>query len=856
MSAVQARHNSEYPQRLGSVDEIRTEEDLDSRVSQSALSRFGQSIASGAKSLGNYVVRAVRWVGHWIYRAYQAIFGGSDPQNEDLTTDSHEANSDQPSILDSLVGGDDDDDDQAAGGPPLAMSQSTVQDPDPEQPLVSHPVTTSSAALIPFSLPQPRIRHPLQSGSPSLEPMTPVSIRARLMQTPQLIFRIGNAEYWLQNPLFENAQPDRQAMAIFRQSFAEIMKVAAEQPYYDMQVGENMVLRLQNPGYGRAIDGEALQQHTVHQVQALMSKENSQALVSTNSGHGACSCRFCAQNQTVLGSEHYQFQIGSELVRLDNPFRSPTPPSDERVFQFNIDLGRILERARREGSFAIGLSDGPMVQISLNGNRAIESGQFGQLLLTVADAQRLDPIAREALALPAPSSSKQPVITLPAPQQGLSIYPTASSSEERAVSKPAGKHTQSLQELAAQAYASTSSNASDVLIDQSRFPALGNQNGRNRLLYYIDESTTVWNEPPVSLGEAVQYCVDLSNSGIELSEEQKTGIRVFFNKLKAARHFDLPFYLNGKMQLQRILSPRLDELLKIAAPNREQQLEIDLAKAELATSFNYGIVRTEGGANGAVFIKTFEGRPVGVFKAPHDLGIFDFVEKMKQYFGQARLLSGRRMVQEEAEVIAGDLSRFLGFGNMAPEAIMANFGGEEGAFIAFLDGYKELSEIKEDFDSRDDYTKEEVLMWQMKEIWNKLIGNLDPHDDNVFVKGTGERVEQISMIDAGNSFPEYNPGYFGSRGNLAASASYNITKRPFLPEVCAFITRHITEERVEQFIHSSAMRQGFFSEKMRLRQMERVRLLRRVASGVIETPVQLAMIQTDNDYARYLRIAE
>ncbi|MFQ5729542.1 MAG: hypothetical protein ACE5GN_04195, partial [Waddliaceae bacterium] len=74
----------------------------------------------------------------------------------------------------------------------------------------------------------------------------------------------------------------------------------------------------------------------------------------------------------------------------------------------------------------------------------------------------------------------------------------------------------------------------------------------------------------------------------------------------------------------------MDALLKIENPTRDQQLKIDLAKAELATRFGHGIVPTDRGKNGAVFIKTLEGRPVGVFKAPIELGIFSLIGRAKK----------------------------------------------------------------------------------------------------------------------------------------------------------------------------------------------------------------------------------
>ncbi|ADI38352.1 hypothetical protein [Waddlia chondrophila] len=801
--------NSVKVQITDSQEDIKNASDVDERVSACAFKRFGQSVFELGKSFGQKVVKAVQVVAGWVGYAIRTIFccrsAPIDEEDEEIDKEIEEPN-------------------------PVAEEIEETEQVNE---------VNDVARLI-----NPRT---LDFHPQNPQAITSQSLRERLIETPQLVFRFGNQEYWVQNPVFGSRRPGGE----FQKIFSQLMKEAAKHPFYEIQIDPDLLVRIQNPGYGRAIDGETLQQHTLHQLQNIMGSEKNQTL-ATNS-HQGCSCRFCMQNAIVLRSQYFQLEIGSESFRLDNPFQSTMPPSDSTVFQFRIDLGRLLEKAKHEGSFAISIENGPATQISLQGNRTVTREQFGQMLLTIADSQKTDSLARKAIAYPERLEVIPRQITLIESRQDLSVIPLPKNpTTPSALSLPHKNLNQSLQNLAKQSYPSLSAlEIDEKTSDQSLYPALEFAHGRNLLTHFIEDSTTVWNQPEISLQEAIEYCIKLSTSDIQLSEEQKEGIRTFFEKLKAHEGIDLRFWLSGKEDLQRILSPRLDKLLKNGPFNREQEIEIDLARAELATSFGCGIVPTEGGKNGAVFIQTFEGRSVGVFKAPRELGIFDFVERMKRYFGQARLLSDRKMAQEEAEVIAGNLSRFLGFGDMAPEAIMAEFGGEKGAFITFLDGYKELSKIREAFDSREEYTDEEVVMWQKKEIWNKLIGNLDPHDENVFVKGTGERLEKIAMIDAGNSFPEYNPGYFGARGNLSASAEFKISQIPFHDEVKMFIKKNITVEKMEEFMNNSPIK-GFFTKKVRQLQLERVRLLQQVASGKIETPVQLAMVQTDSDYEEKL----
>ncbi len=382
------------------------------------------------------------------------------------------------------------------------------------------------------------------------------------------------------------------------------------------------------------------------------------------------------------------------------------------------------------------------------------------------------------------------------------------------------------------------------------------ESGRNLLLNYIQKDVAVWNQGTLSLGCAINYCIELSNLDVELTNDQKKNIRIFFDKLKAvpSEQVDISLYLGGEEKLQRILSPRLDDLLTIKEPNADQLLEINLAKAELATSFGYGIVPTDAGANGAVFIKTLENVPVGVFKAPQELSWLDFVEIAKLYVGQARLLNSEKGAQEYAEVVASDLCKEFNFNGIAPEAITASFCGKEGSFIAFKGGFQELKDVKDAFNARTDFSEDEINLWQMIVVWNSFIGNLDPHDENIFVvMGIGDVLERACMIDHGNAFPVYNPAWLGSKGNLGAWGRFTISKEPFTDKIKKFILDNLSQEKMEQFFESNKARAAFFKPKMRDLQIKRIRILREcVESGQIINPEKLAEIKTDHDYAIHL----
>lgn len=732
-------------------------------------------------------------------------------------------------------------------------------------------ITATDAQLVPLQ------RRPLARNTVGAQ-----TLSSQLRRSPQIRFAFGDSIYELRNPMFPQTRMSPAAVQAFRQHVMEMLEQAAQHPHIDIQVGEELYIRIFNPGYGRAIEGRELYRHTVHQLQSIMNADKKQLtssenalvefrdpasgkqLVTANDHTGGCPCRYCLQNRTVVEASHFQLTIGDENYRLENPF-SKRKPTDAEVHHYQLELGRLLLQASDKKQFSVGIGDGPQITIMIDGDRPITSATFGQSLLAIADAQRTDAVAIDAIhqprSLPEPIQAIEAKTVSGLPSIARNHLPSIGRKSIRggeiAIVQNEGNLSTTLENLAASRY------PEDFVvleIQPAQFPLFastmdGLEHGRNLLLNYIDEHTTVWNAHPVTLGYAVQYCIELSRSGVSISEAQKSQIRFFFKKLKAASQFDLRFYLSGQDQLQRLLSPRLDEMLKIEKPTREQQLETDLVRAELATSFGVGIVPTQGGKNGAVFIQTFEGRSVGVFKAPPELSVFDFIERMKMYFGQARLLSHQHMAQEYAEVVAADMSRCFGFDNIAPEAIMAKFGGAEGAYISFLAGYCELSKIKHLFEARESYSVHEQIEWQKKEVWNKLIENLDPHDDNVFVvadKQTGV-IEKISMIDHGNSFPEYNPAWLGSRGNMEASSFYSISKLPFRPEVRAFIRDNITEAKFQLFIDSNERRGKFFSDNMKKLQIQRIKLLQLVADGTIQNPVELMAIQTEQDYQKYLR---
>jgi hypothetical protein len=832
------------------------------KVSRSALSKIGNTVADACLSLINRIVTWIKLAVDWIVKIFLSLFGCMKRVPVKEEHGSVEAN--LPSRDSSL---------------PSARTLA----PDFIHPPV-HEIKSSFTVVNPLVALEPigvdvdpaRIEGGIIPYQSEKRLIIVPSLADQIRQSSHLTFQVGQSSKRLPNPFSSGRSLSIAQLNSFRKDIVDLIDLAAPHPHVHIKINQDLSIRIDNPSYGRRPNVQALLDHSANSLQAIMEaptsmrkekalqviesidSKNGQRLLAVRGCASHCSCSHCVQKGMVLNTPYYRIELEEgEQILIDNPFGRGVKPSDQDVYQFNQNVGRVMELLRGRTAVKIGLGESSAVVFKIPKDATMSPRLLTAGLLQIANSHKTSQTAQLLLSAPARTDSTLATrsITLsPDLKLPVVLYPIPESKGKVSVSSLSEQLTGSIQLLAAEQYVETSV----VNTDLSRFPSIDSKrtdllSGRNQLLNYLDGISTVWNQHPIILGQTIQYCVELSERNIPLSESQKDGIRTFFDKVKSVPELELQFFLTNRIALQRILSPRLDALLSIKKPSRNQLLETDLAKAELATSFGYGIVPTGAGKNGAVFIKTFEDRPVGVFKAPKTLGIFDLIERAKLFFGQARLLSSEPMAQEYAEIVAADLSRELGFENIAPEAVMAEFAGERGAFISFLDGYRELSKVKAIFDRRAEFDREEVIKWQMGVIWNALIHNLDPHDDNIFVKVNDScKLEALTMIDHGNCFPVANPGWLGARGNLGAYGRFAISKIPFLKEVRTFIREKITEDALRAFFDANEDRIRFFQSPMRKLQLERVRILRMVADKVIKDPVELSRIQTDGDFSKYL----
>ena len=358
---------------------------------------------------------------------------------------------------------------------------------------------------------------------------------------------------------------------------------------------------------------------------------------------------------------------------------------------------------------------------------------------------------------------------------------------------------------------------------------------------------------------AMDYCLKKAALGHVTEEEQKE-ISAFFDKISELPEqvFNRPECLGGQFALQKLLSPDLAQLWDLQDKNpglkedTRHQLNISIAKAKLSAQLGYGIKAAGNGVNGAQLIKDLEGNYVGVFKPKPDLQWYQIGESLKRYFGQARLLNQKdEMGQQFAEVAAYQFDEIMGF-KLAPAATMAEMTGNEGAFLAFLKGYKPLKECEGKLEQRHHYDHEEKRKWQMMCIYNFLVGNLDPHNENVFMKMDEKgHIGEIRMIDHGNCFIEQNPGEGAPVGNQGHWGTYKISGDAFTSEVREFIRDNLTEDKLDEFVQSM-QRDPFWTLNMDQLQRQRLSVLRNgVVNGEISSPRELAKLHTARQLDKY-----
>ncbi len=280
------------------------------------------------------------------------------------------------------------------------------------------------------------------------------------------------------------------------------------------------------------------------------------------------------------------------------------------------------------------------------------------------------------------------------------------------------------------------------------------------------------------------------------SEEGKARIRVI---------------VAGNKELQNILSPDLkrlraekrDDATKVLDP--EHKLNRKIAKMKLATKLGQKMEYLGKGCSGTRFIKGVNGKKLAIYKVSHaDLKWTTRIINFFKYIslGQLGFLNPDKKSNYLCEVLAYRAQE-LGFSalNIAPVREL-QIGKENGAFMLFKKGHQELREVQEEFNSRGNYTDEEVNLVQQFFIYDYLIGNLDRHNENSLWKMKEGKVSSIVPIDNEHSFPvrlTHPLAYFAER-NQYCWRHLEISDIPFTEESKAFITNNLTVDKIDAWV--------------------------------------------------------
>lgn len=220
--------------------------------------------------------------------------------------------------------------------------------------------------------------------------------------------------------------------------------------------------------------------------------------------------------------------------------------------------------------------------------------------------------------------------------------------------------------------------------------------------------------------------------------------------------------------------------------------------------------RANKGVTGSKTLLSERRENLGIFKPELSFKEKGWVQIIKQKLdsaiGQVSLLSTDPMAQSKSEVAASMLDKIFNF-NLAPCAKITRIGGKIGVFLEFLHGYREAADPKTlqqlERPGRI-FTPSECTIFQKMAIFDFLIGNLDRHTENWFVRlGKGGEIIDIKCIDNANSFPKKNPeGVTLSllSDKLYAWKKFQISQFPFTEDTKRFIRENLTGERLEALI--------------------------------------------------------
>lgn len=285
--------------------------------------------------------------------------------------------------------------------------------------------------------------------------------------------------------------------------------------------------------------------------------------------------------------------------------------------------------------------------------------------------------------------------------------------------------------------------------------------------------------------------------------------------------------------------------------NPDHLLARKIAKGQFAIKLGVGLKSIGKGVHGAKLVKSVNGKELGVFK-PQELpgeksSDKSFFHKLKNIFGQGQeqFLNDGVYADTCAEKAAYILAQELNCQELTVSPVkIVDFEDRTGAFLVFAKKTKEAAVISKELQEKQDYTEEELNIFQSFAIYDYLLGNLDRHDRNWLVEWENNKMKKIVPIDNANSLPKGNPTLlnYGAWRSLYAWKSYKIAEIPFTEKMKEFVQNNITSEKIESIIekiendseisdlYKNEQRGHFLSEESKEGLRRRAEVLRKIVA--------------------------
>lgn len=264
---------------------------------------------------------------------------------------------------------------------------------------------------------------------------------------------------------------------------------------------------------------------------------------------------------------------------------------------------------------------------------------------------------------------------------------------------------------------------------------------------------------------------------------------------------------------------------------KEPSFEKTIGKAKLA--WIRKDVEVAGGANGGTYyILDLKEKKIGVFKSSeeHRSLVARVGLSVKRFFGQRSYLNTDPMTESMAEVAANKLDQLLQ-GNLTVQSAVTEFNGTKGCLQSYAEGMSS-EESKKIWLQKENYQKEELVIFQKFAIFDYAIGNLDRHGDNWFIRVDEKGdLKEIKAIDNANTFPERahsSQSFFHPPYNQYAWARETVAKKSVESEVREWMAESFSKEKRQGLVDalkSNADLKDFLTQEMESQFLNRLAVL-------------------------------